>query len=75
MHFFYKKKYLFIKKKCPLLFIKKNSMLQIVIYKKINFWEEYTPLLSTTDYDKTQQWILKTKALPAEPIISYFPLI
>ena len=29
----------------PLLFIK-NSMLQIVIYKKLNFWEEYTPLLS-----------------------------
>ena len=27
-----------------MLFIK-NSMLQIVIYKKLNFWEEYTPLL------------------------------
>ena len=26
-----------------LLFIK-NLMLQIVIYKKLNFWEEYTPL-------------------------------
>ena len=22
-------------------------MLQIVIYKKLNFWEEYTPLLAT----------------------------
>ena len=41
--FFYKKLPLFIKN-CPLLFIK-NSMLQIVIYKKLNFWEEYTPLL------------------------------
>ena len=40
--FFYKKLPLFIKN-CPLLFIK-NSMLQIVIYKKLNFWEEYTPL-------------------------------
>ena len=43
--FFYKKLPLFIKN-CPLLFIK-NSMLQIVIYKKLNFWEEYTPLLDT----------------------------
>ena len=41
-HFFYKKLPLFIKN-CPLLFIK-NSMLQIVIYKKLNFCEEYTPL-------------------------------
>ena len=40
---FYKKLPLFIKN-CPLLFIK-NSMLLIVIYKKLNFWEEYTPLL------------------------------
>ena len=31
--------------------------------------------VSTTDYDKTQQWVLKTKVHPAEPIISYFPLI
>ena len=42
MRTFYKKLPLFIKN-CPLLFIK-NSMLQIVIYKKLNFWEEYTPL-------------------------------
>ena len=27
-------------------------MLQIVIYKKINFWEEYTPLLCTIIYIK-----------------------
>ena len=40
--FFYKKLPLFIKN-CPLLFIK-NLMLQIVIYKKLNFWEEYTSL-------------------------------
>ena len=31
-------------KNCPALFIK-NSCLQIVIYKKLNFWEEYTPLM------------------------------
>ena len=43
MRTFYKKLPLFIKKNCPLLFIK-NSMLQIVIYKRLNFWEEYTPL-------------------------------
>ena len=44
MRTFYKKKLpLFIKKNCPALFIKK-SCLQIVIYKKIYFWEEYTPL-------------------------------
>ena len=42
--FFYKKLPLFIKN-CPLLFTK-NSMLQIVIFTKLNFWEEYTPLLS-----------------------------
>ena len=43
--FFLIKNTSFYKKKKPLLFIK-NSMLQIVIYKKINFWEEYTPLES-----------------------------
>ena len=47
MRTFYKKLPFFIKKNCPLLFIK-NSMLQIVIYKKLNFWEECTPLLSLT---------------------------
>ena len=46
MRTFYKKLPLFIKN-CPLLFIKK-SMLQIVIYKKLNFWEEYTPLAEKT---------------------------
>ena len=46
MRTFYKKLPLFIKN-CPLLFIK-NSMLQIVIYKKLNFWEEYTPLLCSS---------------------------
>ena len=34
-HFFFKK--------MPIV-IYKNTMLQIVIYKKINVWEEYTPL-------------------------------
>ena len=29
--------------------IYKNSMLQIVIYKKLNFWEEYTPLYGQPD--------------------------
>ena len=43
MHTFFIKKIPLFIKKCPFLFIK-NSMLQIVIYKKINFWEEYTPL-------------------------------
>ena len=45
--FFIKKLPLFIKKNCPLLFIK-YLMLQIVIYKKLNFWEEYTPLLCSS---------------------------
>ena len=27
-------------------------MLQIVIYKKLNFWEEYTPLVSWEPSDK-----------------------
>ena len=47
MRTFYKKKLPLFIKNCPLLFIK-NSMLQIVIYKKLNFWEEYTPLLLYT---------------------------
>ena len=42
--FFYKKIPLF-NKKMPIVIYKKNSMLQIVICKQINFWEEYTPLL------------------------------
>ena len=41
--FFYKKNTSFYNK-MPIVIYKKNSMLQIVIYKKINFWEEYTPL-------------------------------
>ena len=42
--FFYKKTTSFYKK-LPIVIYKKNSMLQIVIYKKLNFWEEYTPLV------------------------------
>ena len=41
--FFYKKIPLF-NKKMPIVIYKKNLMLQIVIYKKLNFSEEYTPL-------------------------------
>ena len=43
MRTFYKKKLPFFIKNCPALFIK-NSCLQIVIYKELIFWEEYTPL-------------------------------
>ena len=41
-----------------MLFIK-NSMLQIVIYKKLNFWEEYTPLIGTVGHP--QQMMMQQK--------------
>ena len=40
---FYKKPSGFYKK-LPIVIYKKTQCLQIVIYKKLNIWEEYTPL-------------------------------
>ena len=45
MRTFYKKKTTSFYKELPIVIYEKNSILQIVNYNKLNFWEEYTPLV------------------------------
>ena len=56
MRTFYKKKTTSFYKKLPSVIYKKKSCLQIVIYKKINFWEEYTPLKVSYVQCTTATW-------------------